>query len=165
MTSVIFGQIRQKLFHPDFNFIADLPELLGWQILGIGQIPIKPVPCPDGWTAVTTTHGDRRIIVRVWKILQSFRAMLRQIVADLLHRLDGLRIDDARRIGASAVDVDCILTVHSSEGFRHLTAARVLDTNEQDLFLLHRRLLEGVDDGSVVRVEQMVPTFRAISRS
>ena len=58
--------------------------------------------------------------------------MNREVIADFLHAAYSLRIHHSGRPRARAVRIDPISTVNFGERFRHLTAAGILYTNEQD---------------------------------
>src|SRR3989442_15056154 len=57
--------------------------------------------------------------------------MIREIVADLFHRSDCVRINLAGWSRAGAVSFDLVASVNARECFGHLAAVGILDTDEQ----------------------------------
>src|SRR5712692_870955 len=57
--------------------------------------------------------------------------MLREIVTDFFHRFDCFRINLAGWTRAGAVSFDLFSSVNAREGFGHLAAVGILDTDEQ----------------------------------
>src|SRR5262249_50900657 len=92
----------------------------------------EPFLGPNKRAFVAAAHGDGGVEVLPVEVMQSFRLMGREIVADRLHRLDCFRVDAPRRPGAGAERLDLPGTLDAGEGLRHLASITVLDADKDN---------------------------------
>src|SRR5438552_4340861 len=125
--------IGAEIFQQDLNLLFDqIPDranLLGGQVLGIGDVPVFPAFGPDQGAGVAAAHGHGNVVLDSRYLVQRFGNMFAQLVTTLAHELDGARIDAPGRGGAAAVGFHLARSVQPREGFRHLAAVAILNAD------------------------------------
>ncbi len=102
---------------------------------GAGKLRSNEAASTDHSADVAAAQGDHHVEVLRGQLLQTFRAMIRQVDPNFLHDSDRPGVDEAGWPDAGAPGLDAF-PPKWRECLGHLAAATVLDAHEQDPALL-----------------------------
>src|SRR5262245_45821195 len=92
------SEARHQFLDLPLDEVADLAVLLRRHLLGVGYLPLLTTRGSHPRTLVATAHRDGHVDLAAVEVVERLRRVGCQVVADLLHELDGARVDLARRL-------------------------------------------------------------------
>ena len=116
----------------DYSHFYKMVKVFARHVARVGDGPLLAAGGAHQRARVATAHRHRHVYHLAVERVERLRPVRRQVVADLLHRLDGPRVDAARGPRPGAVRLDDPGAVHARERLGHLAAVAVLDADEQD---------------------------------
>src|SRR5882724_245966 len=127
-------KLPDNCFHLSLDQITHFAKLFRRHVFRIRNVPILTLLRAHQRALVTTAHSRDKVVLDLWNRRQGFRFVTGQVVADLAHCCDGLRIDLARWPRAGAVGSNPVAAMNTRKRFGHLAAIGILDTDEEDAF-------------------------------
>src|SRR3984957_4673654 len=127
----------QKFVDEDHHAIRDrITNLSNFREVfsaGILQFPVLVALARVDRARVTTAHGHNDVGVATHLVGQLLRRLIRDVDAQLLHRLDDHRIQHVAGIGSGGVDDDSTFGHLARERRRHLRASCVVHAEKENV--------------------------------